>query len=358
MKYLYIIIIALVFGSCKSNHNTPQKNDKDNSNTLAQVIATTTVKEKPMNDELLLNGNISCDESLMGKVFIPCTGRVTGIHVEVGDHVVRGQVLAVVHSTEAAENTQDLSDARAQLHVALRELRMKKDMQASGMASDKDITEARAQVSLLKAQLNRLAVVSGINNYHQGSNAILRSPISGFIINKSIYNDSYVDNSSNDIPAFEVADISKVWVIADVYESDIAKVHQGSNVYVTTMAYPDKIFTGRINKIYSMIDEDSKTMKVCITLDNPSGLLKPGMFANVHVALQEQVHVALCVPAESVIFENGNNYVIVKHGNTYHRQQVTPVHSTDRYIWISSGVKPNDVVVCKNALLMYNALSD
>ena len=358
MKYLYIIVIALAFASCKSNSNAPQKSSKNHTDNLAQVITTTTVKERPMNDELLLNGNISCDESLMGKVFIPCTGRVNGVHVEVGDHVARGQVLAVVHSTEAAENTQDLSDARAQLRVALRELRMKKDMQASGMTSDKDVAEARAQVSLLKAQLNRLAVVSGINNYHQGSNAILRSPISGFIISKSVYNDSYVDESSNDTPAFEIADISRVWVIADVYESDIAKVHQGSNVYVTTMAYPDKIFTGKINKIYSMIDEDSKTMKVCITLDNPSGLLKPGMFANVHVTLQEQIHLALCVPAESVIFENGNNYVIVKHGNTYQRQQVTPIHSTDRYIWISSGVRPNDVVVCKNALLMYNALSD
>lgn len=355
MKYIYIIVITLAIVSCRSNNNAPQKSNKDS---LKQVISTTTVKEKPMDDELLLNGNISCDESLMGKVFVPCTGRVNGIHVEVGDHVVRGQALAVVHSTEAAENTQNLSDAHAQLRVAIRELQMKKDMQTSGMASDKDVAEARAQVSLLKAQLNRLAIVSGINNYHQGSNAILRSPISGFIISKSIYNDSYVDESSNDTPAFEVADISRVWVIANVYESDIAKIHQGSNVYVTTTAYPDKIFTGRINKIYSMIDEDSKTMKVCITLSNPSGLLKPGMFASVHVSLQEQIHVALCVPAESVIFENGNDYVIVKHGSTYQRQQVTPIHNTGRYIWISSGVKPNDIVVCKNALLMYNALSD
>jgi cobalt-zinc-cadmium efflux system membrane fusion protein len=358
MKYIYIIVITLAIVSCRSNNNAPQKSNKNNKDSLMQVISTTTVKEKPMDDELLLNGNISCDESLMGKVFTPCTGRVNGIHVEVGDHVIRGQILAIVHSTEAAENTQDLTDARAQLHVAIRELQMKKDMQTSGMASDKDVAEARAQVSLLKAQLNRLAIVSGINNYHQGNNAILHSPISGFIISKSIYNDSYVDESSNNTPAFEIADISRVWVIANVYESDIAKVHQGSNVYVTTAAYPDKIFTGRINKIYSMIDEDSKTMKVCINLNNPSGLLKPGMFASVHVSLQKQIHVALCVPVESVIFENGNNYVIVKHGSTYRRQQVTPIHSTDRYIWISSGVKPNDVVVCKNALLMYNALSD
>lgn len=357
MKYLlYSILAALLFTSC-GNKKTMPKSKKETKN-LTQVISTVTVKKRTMNRELLLNGNISCDESLMGKVFIPCTGRIGGIHAEIGDYVTRGRILAVVHSTEAAEHTQDLSDTRAQLRVAQRELKMKKDMQAGGMASDKDVAEARAQVLQLQSRLNRLSVVGGINNYHQGSQAVLRSPLSGFIISKSVYNDSYIDESSNDTPAFEITDISRIWVIADVYESDIAKVHQGSIVYVTTMAYPGKIFTGKINKTYSMIDADSKTMKVRITLENPSRLLKPGMFANVHVILQDQTHTALCVPAECVIFENGNYYVITEHGKTFHRQQVEIIHRTDHTVWISSGVRAGELVVCKNALLMYNALSD
>jgi cobalt-zinc-cadmium efflux system membrane fusion protein len=115
---------------------------------------------------------------------------------------------------------------------------------------------------------------------------VLRSPISGYVTAKNIYNDSYVgpEDSGDGGEALEIANLSRVWVIADVYESDIAKIHQGAAVTVTTMVYDGEVFHGHIDKVYQVLDSESKTMKVRITLDNARGLLRPGMFATVHVS--------------------------------------------------------------------------
>lgn len=356
---LYLFILLPLIVSCTGNKTNEGVDSNKAMDSLRSVITTATVEEQPMSDELLLNGDIACDESLVGKVFLPCTGRVSGVSVEVGDRVTKGQTLAVVHSTDAAEQQADLNTAKSQLRVAERQLQMEQDMHASGMASDKDVAEARAQVAQLRSQLGRLAATSAINRYGSGSTAVLKAPLTGFITAKNVYNDSYIDDSGNDVPAFEVADISRVWVVADVYESDIAKVHQGSAVTVTTMAYPNRLFRGRIDKIYSMIDADSKTMKVRITLQNREGLLKPGMFATVHVQLDGDRHQACSVPAEAVVFENGNSYVVVRQGSSYQRRQVWPIHSTDSRVWLRDGdVQAGETVVVKNALLVYNALGD
>lgn len=354
-----ITVFAAALTSCGGAGRQKGAAEKQPHDSLRSVIATARVEVRPMSDELLLNGDVACDESLVGKVFLPCTGRVSGVSVEVGDRVSRGQTLAVVHSSEAAGQSADASAAEAQLSVAKRELQMKQEMHASGMASDKEVAEARAQVAQLRAQIERLAATRAIGRYGRGAVAVLKAPIAGYVTAKSIYNDSYVGDGAGDVPAFEVADISRVWVIADVYESDIAKVHQGSRVAVSTMAYPGLSLSGTIDKVYSMIDADSKTMKVRITLRNPGGRLKPGMFATVSVQLDGVGRRAISVPAQAVVFENGSSYVVACRAGGYQRCKVTPLHASDSRVWLAGGgVCEGDTVVARNALLVYNALGD
>lgn len=355
----FIGVIALLLASCSSNQNDQTASTDAISDSTEAVLSTSPVTMEPVSDEIVLNGTVNCDESKLGKVFVPCSGKVSGIRVEIGDHVGQGQLLGIVHSTDAADYQKQLSDASAAITVAARDYRMKQDMQKSGMASDKDVEEARANLFVARAERQRLSQVAGINGFAGKSDATLRSPISGYIITKNIYNDSYIDDTNNDDPAFEIADISSVWVIGNVYENDIAKVHQGQKVYVTTASYPDKISTGVIDRIYSVLDSDSRTMKVRVRLNNPGGLLKPGMFATIHVIIPNADHWMPSVPSSAMVFENGNQYVVVKNGRKQYRvQEVQVAKTTDSRVYIQSGIDEGQKVVTRNALLIYNALTN
>ena len=358
MKRNYIYVVAGVFICSSCSTRVKQSVQEQRLDTLekSHVVALSTAKMRAVDDELVLNGTVACDESLLGKIFVPCTGRVNGLRVEVGDRVSAGQQLAVVHSEEAADYRKGLNEADAEIRLAQRDYRMQCDMHQSGMASDKDVAAARERVLVANAERQRLHEVASINGYGRRSDAVLTSPISGYVIDKHIYNDSYVSEQTNDDPAIEIADLRRVWVIADVYGSDIAKVHPHAAVRVTTMAYPDEVFFGRVDKVYSVLDSESKTMKVRVCLDNPKGLLKPGMFASVHVRLSGSGQPLCAVPSSAVIFENGHDYVMVKQNpHEYRRREVKVVHTAGGYSYLSAGLLPDEKVVSKNALLYFNS---
>lgn len=326
----------------------------------SEVVETTPVEKRAFGEELTLNGDVRCDEALVRKVFIPCSGRVSGLTVEVGDQVAAGQRLAIIHSEEAADYNKGLADADAQIKMAQRDYQMKQDMHRSGMVSDKEVAEAREQLLMARNERSRLSAVAGINGFGGKATAVLRSPICGYVTAKNIYNDSYVGQDSGDGgEALEIANLSRVWVIADVYESDIAKIHQGAPVTVTTMAYDGEVFHGHINKVYRVLDSESKTMKVRITLDNARGLLRPGMFATVHVATGGGSAALCCVPAKAIVFDGGVDYVVKEIGKgRYQRQPVKAEHVGHDYAYILSGLQPGERVVSKNALLVFNTLGN
>ena len=98
-------------------------------------------------------------------------------------------------------------------------------------------------------------------------------------------------------------------------------------------------------------------MKIRVTLDNPHGLLKPGMFATAHVMTQRQGERLCCVPTESVIFEHGHNYVVVAEGSRYVRRAIGVAHNSSSYTWVRTGLHENEKIVSKNALLLFNHAS-
>ncbi|MBR6041641.1 MAG: efflux RND transporter periplasmic adaptor subunit [Paludibacteraceae bacterium] len=352
MKYIHIIIVVLLFTSCSDKTFNEEKVAKTHTD-----IVTTEVTLGKMNGELVLTGDIACDERKLSKIFVPCTGKIRNIEAEIGDPVSKGQTLATVFSSEAADYVKQTSEINSQIRVAERNLNQLEDMYSARMTTEKNVLEAREELNILRAELERLDRVAQVNGYSKMSTASLVSPISGFVVAKTVFNDSYIDATNNDNPAFEIADISTVWVMADVYESDIWKVHTGDSVTVIVAAYPNEHFKGVINKVYNILDNVSKTMKVRICLDNKDGLLKPGMFASVHVAISGDTQQMLQVPAGSIVFENGHDYVVVcDEENHQRRQQVKIAGYNDNVAFISSGIKKGDMVVSENALMFFEAL--
>lgn len=356
-KMLLLTAVAVMLAACAGKDKQAANEKRLDRQEKRNVVETTRVTMQPVSDELELNGEVACDEQLLRKVFIPCTGRVSGVSHVVGDYVQAGTLLGVVHSEQAADYHKGLADADAELRMANREYQMQRDMRASGMASDKDVEAARSRVTMAQAERSRLATVAHIEGLGGRANALLRAPISGYITATNIFNDSYVSEDTNNEPAFEIADLRRVWVIADVYESDISKIHTGDPVVVTTVAYQGRKFTGRVDKVNNVLDPDSRTMKIRVTLDNPHGLLKPGMFATAHVMTQRQGERLCCVPTESVIFEHGHNYVVVAEGSRYVRRAIGVAHNSSSYTWVRTGLHENEKIVSKNALLLFNHAS-
>src|ERR1035437_3631145 len=164
--------------------------------------------------------------------------------------------------------------------------------------------------------------------------------------------------SDNNTNLFTISDLKNVWIIANVYESNISSIHLNDGVDVTTLSYPDKVFKGKVDKIMNVLDPTTKVMKVRIVLPNPDYVLKPEMFANVKVTNDGNKE-ALCVASSAVIFDHSQNYVLVYHSNSdISIVPVQVINTVDNRSYITGNVKLNDKVVASNTLLIYDALNN
>ena len=208
-----------------------------------------------------------------------------------------------------AQYSSDLLNAQTNLAIAEKNLEKTNDMFKSGLASVPDTLAAAVQLQQAKAELDRVNRVLKINGGNTQGEFVVRAPISGFIVQKGATNNMTIrgDNSTS---LFTISDLKNVWIQANVYESNISLIHQGENVDVTTIAYPDKVFKGKIDKVMNVLDPTSKVMKVRVVLPNPDYLLKPEMYASITVTEKENKE-CLSVPSSAVIFDHSQNFVLV-----------------------------------------------
>ena len=149
---------------------------------------------------------------------------------------------------------------------------------------------------------------------------------------------------------FTISDLETIWVWANVHESDMAKVQEGDFVTVKTIAYPDKEFKGTIKKIGTMLDPQSRVIRVRTELVNKEGLLKPEMFANVIITPKNFVKV-LAVPQSSIVLENNNYYVMKEVGhNVFEKIQVRVGKNYDHSTEIQDGLKEGDRIISEGSL--------
>lgn len=350
MRRIGWTVAAALLVACNPAVDNPEAEE------IPAAVTTAQVDYGPIGAVLQLNAKVACDEKRLRQLYVPCTGKVSGVTVEVGDRVVAGQCLALVSSQEAAACQKERAEVASALRVAQRQLQSAQSLYESGMLSDREWKEAKEEVVRLEAEAQRLQTVASINGYQNGAQAALCSPISGYVMAKNISNDRHVDEAANDVPAFEIADIREVWVIADVYENDIAKVAEGAPVKVTTLAWPDEVFEGKIEKRFNRIDPESKTMKVRISLPNPEGKLLPGSFACVQVDVAPSSTPALKIPALSLVFEHGRHAVVVRRSEAFVSVPVTVLRREADTAWVEGDLQVGEAIVTQNALLIYNAL--
>ena len=349
--------VLLLFTSCEQTEKKPvAEKGYVIPDTILRSLMIDTVTISPLVNAITLTGKVSTNDDRVVPVYSLVSGNVQDIRVQLGDHVEAGQVLAVVRSQEMAGYSSDLLNAETNLRIAQKNLEKTVDMYHSGLASMTDSLSAEVQLQQARAELDRVNRVLKINGGNTQGEFVVRAPISGFIVQKGATNNMTIrgDNSTS---LFTISDLKEVWIQANVYESNIGYIHQGEDVDVTTLAYPGKVYPGRIDKIMNVLDPTSKVMKVRVVLPNPDYTLKPEMYASITVNDKES-RKCLSVPTSAVIFDNSQYYVLVYHGPADVR--ITPVKwmsAVGNKTFIASGVDVGDRVISSQAILIYNALN-
>jgi len=359
MNRIYsVFTLLLLVSACSQPQTEGQKNEGNiiTSESLLEIITMDTVKTCEVSEELILNGKVTFNPQQTATIYPVFGGTVTHIYVETGDYVKKGQILATIRSTEVAEYRKELAEAEQNVLITRRNLQAMEEMHQSGMSSEPEYLQAKQEYITALAEENKLKEIFSIFNFSENSLYDLKSPVTGFVMENNLTKEMLL-RSDIDEPVFTISGLEDVWVMAEVYESDISKVREGEHTRIVTLAYPEKPATGTIDKIYNVLDEESKTMQVRIKLPNKDHLLKPGMFATVYVEKKEKGLELPCIDAHCLIFEGGNDYVVISKANQLEIRNVQIHKQHNGRAYIATGIKEGELIVNQNALLVYNALS-
>jgi cobalt-zinc-cadmium efflux system membrane fusion protein len=367
MKYFFpFTIIGASFimatSSCNSNDAIAERNVKEQliSDSTMRLLKIDTAQLRNVDDELKLSGEVSFDENKVVKIYPYLSGHVLSTSVSVGDYVRAGQQLATIKSADVAGNYSDLSISGNDVAITKRSMENAEHLYKNGIASEKEFLEAKENYNKAVSNANKIKEQIQINGGGKTTaNGIytVTAPRSGYVVEKLINPGNFIRNDNNG-NMFTIGDIQDVWIWASVYETDISKVKQGYTAAVTTVAYPDSVFMGKVDKVSQILDPVTKVMKIKIVLPNTNNTLKPSMFANITISNKE-VKKTVAVPATATINDNQKSFVIVfNNSDDAAIREVKILKTSEGFAYIISGLQEGEKVITKNQILIYKKLQD
>jgi cobalt-zinc-cadmium efflux system membrane fusion protein len=354
------IIIWVVAGSlvsgCKKEVEQAQA-PFQLSETISKGKELATSVTRNVETEIALTGKISFNEDKVARVFPLAGGFVRELFVELGDRVKKGQILAIIRSPEIAGFNSEGIEAEAELRKAEKNAQVAEELFKTGNVSEVELMNARKDLESARAEQLRIKEV--LDMYSAGKESIypIKSPVSGVIVQKNIA--LSMELRTEDIsPVFLIGNLDDVWVMANIYESDIQHIKEGYEAEITTISYPDKVFKGKIDKIFNLMDPESKTVKARVVLPNTNYELKPEMFAKVLIHYTEPVK-KIAIPSNAVIFDKSRYFVMVYVSDTViETREITIYKENQNITYLESGLKEGEQVMVKYQLLVYDALND
>ncbi|MBC9929309.1 efflux RND transporter periplasmic adaptor subunit [Chitinophaga qingshengii] len=328
------------------------------SDSMLRTLVVDTASNAAMDNEIDLTGKISENEDKTARIFPMVSGIVTEVKVHSGDFVNKGQVLAVIKSPEMAGFTADQRITASDMATAKRNMEVAESFYKSGLNSQKEYEEAKSNYDKAVAAYNKSSAVLEINGGAHHTSYMVKAPVPGFVIAKKAAENMQWRTDNSD-PIFVVADLNNVWAMINVFESDISGIREGDQVTMTTLSYPDKMFTGKIDKIYNVLDPETKVMKARVVVDNPGFFLKPEMF----VRAKAKRHVdsnLVSIPSRGIIFDHDKYYVLVltntKPGVAIREVQVAK--NVEGRAFIASGLKEGERIIASRQVFIYDTLTD
>jgi cobalt-zinc-cadmium efflux system membrane fusion protein len=342
--------------------------------------ATLTVEpaqQKVFRSEHVTEGKIAVDEDRSTPIFSPYAGRVTKLFVKPGDTVTVGQPLFTVEAADmvqaqndfitastalnkarSAQNLAQIVDKRQRLLFEGKAVPLK-EVQNARAGLDAAENDVRSSEVALEAARNRLRILGKTDQEiteFQDKGAInpatpIYAPIAGTVVQRKVGPGQYVGSGASD-PVFIIGDLSTVWVVAYIRETEAPMVHIGQALYFTVLAYPDRAFPANISYVAAALDPSSRRLLVRATVSNSAGLLKPEMFASVKI-LTGEGDVAIAVPREAVIYEGEAARVwVVRDDKGIELRRIKVGLSSGAMIEVTDGLAPSDRVISKGSLFI------
>lgn len=297
--------------------------------------------------ELQATGVVNPDIEKAVPVISLASGRVVGIYAKLGDDVSKGQLLLKVMSNDIANAFQTYQQAKADEELANKQLERAETLYDHGAISLNDLqvaqnTENKAAVAVTAAV--QMLSTMGASPSHPDPVVNIYAPASGTIVEQNVVPSAIVRTPDNQTNLFTIANLSTVWVICNVYENELPDVRLGDPAQVRLNAFPDRVFTGRVENIGKVLDATVRTAPVRIVLNNP-GLMRAGMFVTATLYGQHG-HIYATVPAEAVLHLHDRDWVFVPAGNSaFRRTEVSAGKIINGLQDILSGITPGTQVV-------------
>jgi membrane fusion protein, heavy metal efflux system len=297
---------------------------------------------------------IAFRDGAVSQVNLPITGRVTAVHVKTGDRVKTGDPLVTISSPDAAAARAQLAAATAEHDAAVQETARQDAMAKSGVGVDSERVAAQARLRQNEAELARAQTTVAILGGGGGPTVVLRAPIDGTVIARHATVGAVAQPGGD--PLIEIGNPTALWLVAEVFERELAEVHDGAavDIELPTRSAP---VAGRVVSVGSALTGAMRTAPVYIAFDDAAAAeaVRAGMFAR--AAIKAPAGKSIVLPAESVLIEDGKTYVVyVKTGeDLFVARKVEVGRSIDGRVEIVAGVSPGEEVVTKGALLIEGA---
>ena len=338
--------------------NEPAQID-DNSVTVPEDspirarLAVDTPKVDQIRNKFTAPASVEADPALFARIYPPLSGRVTRLNVRLGDSVSEGQELARMDSPDFAEAQGDCIHAKNAFDLAQKTLTRVTALYEHGVAAQKELDQAQADYNAAKSDVdrtqNRLSQYTPDSGHRPGEPIVIKSPISGRVVELTAARGEFRNDPATAL--MTIADLSTIWLTADVQEKDARFVHKGGEVTAVLAAYPEETFQGKVLFVGDMLCVETRSLKVHIAFPNPDGRLKPGMFGTVSF-VGDSVSATL-IPSTAIFQMDGASRVYVEIGPWKFEPREVKLGSQDgeRSV-VLAGLTPSDRIVVQEGSLL------
>lgn len=310
------------------------------------------LKGQSLIDQVTLTATIRANQDRIAHVAPRVSARIIKVNASLGDRVKPGQPLAQLDSIELGEAHSTYRQAQSQFSLAKSDFDRAQKLKAEDIIPEKDYLRARnefekARASLRAAEDKLRLLDAAPHELDTGSFSRfpLNAPFAGTVIEK----DAVLGELARpDKSIFTIADLSILWIEANLFEKDLGKVRVGAAASVTINAYPGEVFKGRLTYISSTVDKESRTVQARVEVPNPDGRLKPEMFATASIDTTSTSK-ALTMPQQAVLLVNGQAMAFVQEAGGFEPRPVELGDKIGEWVVIRGGIREGDKLVVAGA---------
>ena len=351
---------VLLLGCGKAKDSAPEADMYERQGTRVVVppgsplrsrIKVEAATEQLIQSQLLAPASVEADPTRLARISPPLSGRVEKLLVHLGDRVEKGQPLLILNAPDLAQAQADFVKAQSGLAQAQKTYARQKDLTEHGIGAQRELEQAETDRTVAQSELGRARKrleQLGVSVDAPVGPLVVRSPITGRVVDLAVSGGEF-KNDPNAL-LMTVADLSTVWLTASVQEKDVRRVKVGDTATAVFSAYPDEHFVGKVFSVADLLDLDTRTVKVRVSIENTDGRFKPGMFATVRFAGTSTPRVV--VPNTALILRGDETFTFVEVGDWVFEARRVTTGQQQGEVTVVEGLDAGTPVVTSEAVVL------